>query len=154
MNEKVKTDLIVKAGAELNLDEMGSELMELEITLDPGTASKAGVKVCYSADGREQTALFYDRTEKQLKCDATKSSLTLGRRNIEIAPLELKPGEPLVLRVFVDRSLVELYANDRQAIARAVYPTLGGTGIRLFAEGGDIKVISIKAWEIMQSNSY
>ena len=154
MNEKAKTNLIVKAGAEINLDEMGAELMELEITIDPGTASRAGVKVCYSANSREQTALFYDRTEKQLICDATKSSLTIGRRNIESAPFELKAGEPLVLRVFVDRSLVEVYANDRQAIARAVYPTLGGTGIRLFSEGGDIKVISIKSWEIMPSNSY
>ena len=154
MNEKVKTKLTVKAGSELNLEEMGTELMELEITIDPGTASRVGVKAGCSPDGREQTALFYDAAEKQLKCDATKSSLTLGRRNLESAPFELKSGEPLVLRVFVDRSIVEVFANDRQAIARAVYPTLHGKGIRLFSEGGDVKIISIKSWEIMPSNSY
>jgi len=58
------------------------------------------------------------------------------------------------LRIFVDKSIVEVYANDRQAIARSIYPTLGGTGVKLFAKEGDVKVLSAKAWELMPSNSY
>jgi beta-fructofuranosidase len=54
----------------------------------------------------------------------------------------------------VDRSIVEVYANDRQAIARRIYPVLGGTGVRLFGRGGDAKVISARAWELMPSNPY
>ena len=154
MNEKERKNFTVRAGSEYNLDEFGTELMELEITIEPGNAAIAGVKVTCSGDGREQTVLFYDATAKQLKCDATKSSLSFGRRNVESGPFELKNGEPLVLRVFVDRSVVEVYANDRQAIARSIYPTLGGWGIRLFAEGGDIRVISVKAWEMMPANGY
>jgi beta-fructofuranosidase len=56
--------------------------------------------------------------------------------------------------VFVDRSIVEVYANDRQAVARRIYPTLGGTGVKIFAKGGDIEVLSAKAWELMPSNPY
>jgi len=59
-----------------------------------------------------------------------------------------------VLRIFVDKSIVEVFANDRQAIARSVYPRLGGTGIKLFAKGGAVKIPSVKAWEIMPSNPY
>jgi beta-fructofuranosidase len=154
MNEKVKKNFTVKAGSDYDLDEFGTELMELEITLEMGTAVKAGVRVCRPADGREQTTLLYDANDKMLRCDATRSSLTIGRRNTENAPFALKKGEQLVLRVFVDRSIVEVYANDRQAIARSIYPTLGGHGIRLFAEGGDIRVVSVRAWEMMQSNGY
>ncbi len=153
-NERVKNNLTVNAGSELKLNGFGSELLELEITLQPGSATQAGVMVGCSEDGREQTALYYDASEKKLKCDATRSSIDLGRRNVESAPFELKKGEPLVLRVFVDKGIVEVYANDRQAIARGVYPKLGGTGVKIFAKGGDIKVTSVKAWEVMPSNPY
>jgi beta-fructofuranosidase len=154
MNEKEKKNITIKAGTSINLNEFGTELMELEITMEPGNAAKAGVNVCCSANDQEQTSLFYDAAKKQLTCDATRSSLKFGSRNIENAPFELKNGEPLVLRVFVDRSIVEVYANNRQAIARSFYPTLGGRGIKLFAEGGDIRIISVKAWEIMPANAY
>ncbi len=144
----------VKEGTEYELDMPGKELLELELTIEPGNATQVGVLVNCSDDGREQTALYYNASDKLLTCDATASSLEFGRRNVESGPFELNDGEPLVLRVFVDRSIVEVYANDRQAVARRIYPTLGGTGVKLFAKGGDIKVISAIAWEITPSNPY
>ena len=74
---------------------------------------------------------------------------------MEQAPLELKDGEPLKLRVFVDKSVVEIYANDRQAICRRVYPGRSDSlGVVLFARGGEAKISSVKAWEMMPSNPY
>jgi len=153
-NPRVKNNLTIKSGAELKLDGFGDELLELEITLLPGTATQAGVMVNCSEDGREQTKIYYDANEKKLKFDGTLSSIDMGKRNIEIAPFELQKGEVLVLRVFIDKSIVEVFSNDRQAIGRSVYPKLGGTGIKLFSKGGDVKVISVKAWELMPSNPY
>ena len=68
--------------------------------------------------------------------------------------VDSSPDEPLVLRIFVDKSIVEVFANDRQSIGRMVYPTLDGSGISLFAEGGDAEVKSVKAWELSPSNPY
>jgi len=154
MNMKEKKNVLIKQGTELTLGDSGPGLMELELAIEAGNATKIGVQVCCSADGKEKTTLSYDDASGQLICDATFSSLRFGRRNIESAPFKLKKGEPLVLRIFIDRSIVEVYANNRQAIARAVYPTLGGRGIRIFSEGGDSRVVSIKAWEMMPANSY
>jgi len=153
-NERVRNNLTIQSGLEIDLSDFGKELLELEITFQPGSATQVGVMVDCSTDGREQTLIYYDASEKKLKVDATHSSIDLGRRNIESAPFELKKGEPLVLRVFVDKSIVEVFANDRQAIARSVYPRLRGTGVKLFAKGGDVKVLSAKAWEVMPSNPY
>ena len=153
-NERVKNNLTIQSGSEVDLSDLGKELAELEITIQPGAATQVGVMVGCSSDGREQTVIYYDASEKRLTFDATKSSLDLGRRNIESAPFELQKGEALVLRIFVDKSIVEVFANDRQAIARSVYPRLGGTGIKLFAKGGAVKIPSVKAWEIMPSNPY
>jgi beta-fructofuranosidase len=152
--EQVKNNFIVKDGSEIKLDGFGHALLELEITIQPGTTTRAGIMVDCSGDQREQTSIAYDAAAKQLVFDARKSSLDLGRRNIESAPFALKKGENLVLRVFVDKGIVEVFANDRQAIARSVYPRLGGTGVKLFADGGDIKVLSVKAWELSAANPY
>jgi beta-fructofuranosidase len=87
--------------------------------------------------------------------DKTKEQMKRTRKKIvEEAPLELLENEPLVLRIFIDRSIVEVFANDKQAIARRIYPTRGGKEITLFSEGGDIDVTSLKSWEIMPSNPY
>ena len=40
----------------------------------------------------------------------------------ESAPVLIEPDEPVRLRVFVDRSVVEVFVNDRQYVAARVYP--------------------------------
>ena len=154
MNESVITGVQVKSGSEVKLKKPGHELMELEITFNPNSAQQYGVKLNASEDGREETIIYYDNTDKKLKVDTRKSGLSYGRKIIEEAPLELKKGEPLVLRIFIDKSIVEVFANDRQAIARMVYPALGGKGISLFSKGGDVMAKTIKAWELSPSNPH
>ena len=43
-----------------------------------------------------------------------------GSRSIKLgpttAPFDLAPGEDIQLRIFVDRGIVEVFANDRQAL--------------------------------------
>ena len=154
MKESVVSSIKVVSGSVVKLQEPGKELMELEVTILPNSAKQYGVKVGVTEDGREETTIYYDKSEKKLKFDTRKSGLSFGRKMIEEAPIELKDGEPLVLRIFIDKSIIEVYANDRQAIGRMVYPTLGGKGISLFSEGGDITAKSIKSWEMSPSNPY
>jgi beta-fructofuranosidase len=128
---------------------------ELEITIDPTSMAKeSGVKVRASAGGEEETLLYYDAEEEQRVFDSTKSGVD-GRRTVERAPLKLKDGESLRLRIFVDKSVVEIYANDRQAICRRVYPGRDDSlGVVLFANGGEAEFSNVKAWEMMPSNPY
>jgi beta-fructofuranosidase len=154
MKESVVSSIKVVSGSVVKLQEPGKELMELEVTILPNSAKQYGVKVGVTEDGREETTIYYDKSEKKLKFDTRKSGLSFGRKMIEEAPFELKDGEPLVLRIFIDKSIIEVYANDRQAIGRMVYPTLGGRGISLFSEGGDITAKSIRSWEMSPSNPY
>nr|MBC8277711.1 GH32 C-terminal domain-containing protein [FCB group bacterium] len=49
---------------------------------------------------------------------------------------------------------VEIYANDRQAICRRVYPGRSDSlGVALFAIGGEANISSVKAWEMMPSKA-
>ena len=148
------SNIQVKSEGEIKVNTLNSELMELEVSFLPNTSGQYGIKVGVSDDGREETVIYYDAIEKKLKFDTRKSGLSFGRKMVEEAPFELKKGEPLVLRVFIDKSVVEVFANDRQAIARMVYPTLGGTGVSVFSNGSNASVKQLTAWELSPVNPY
>ena len=154
-NEKTWRDIMLGHQGSKSLEGVVGDSCELALTIAPTTKTgRFGAKVRVSAQGQEQTLLYYDAQAGQLVFDATQSGVD-GRRAVERAPLKLPPGEPARLRVFVDKSIVEVYANDRQAICRRVYPgRKDSLGITLFAEDGTAKFSNIKAWEVMPSNPY
>jgi beta-fructofuranosidase len=153
-NAQKLADASVKADAEVPLKGVSGDSIEISLDITGG-AKQFGVKVCCSPDGKEQTLVYYDAADKKLKVDTRKSSLGEGPKKIEAAPFELKADEPLKLRIFVDKSVVEVFANDRQAIARRIYPTgKKSTAVKLFANGGAIKASNIQAWDMMPSNQH
>ncbi len=154
-NGKKKTNLTIEADSEMAVDDIGGNCIELAVEMNARDATQFGVKVCCSPDGEEQTLVFYDAIEKKLKVDTNKSSLTEGPKSVEAGPFELQPDEPLELRVFVDKSVVEVFANGRQAVMRRIYPSREDSiGVTLFANGGPANVATLEAWDMMPSNPY
>jgi beta-fructofuranosidase len=154
-NGRKLTKLSVEADAERKLPEICGNCLELSIAMVPNGAAQYGVKICCSPRGEEQTLVYYDAADKKLKIDTRKSSLGAGPKSIEAGPLELKQGEPLMLRVYVDKSVVEAFAGDRQAVMRRIYPTRkDNLGVALFSHGGPARVPVVEAWDIMPSNPY
>ena len=55
---------------------------------------------------------------------------------------------------FIGRSVVKVFANGRQAIARRVYPIRADSlGAHLFTEGTNTR-IDLQAWEMQSANAY
>ena len=107
----------------------GSSLeIEIETVIETGVC---GIKVCCGED--EETVISFDADRSMLEVDTRRSGPEDTPKAVESAPLELKAGEPLRLRVFVDRSIVEVFANGRQAIARRIYPSSGSCGVSVFS---------------------
>ena len=153
-NEKSRRGLTLADGAIRRLGGVVGDSCELELELKMGSAKRCGLKVRASAGGEEETLLYYDTDKEELVFDSTRSGGE-GRKVVERAPFALKHGESLKLRVFVDKSVVEIYANDRQAIGRRVYPTRADSlGVVLFATGGSAHFKTVKTWEMMPSNPY
>jgi len=154
-NPRTRTNLAVKADSELALEGLGGNSIELAVEIKASDADQFGVKVCCSPGGEEQTLVYYDAIEKRLKVDTNQSSLTEGPKSVEAGPLELKADEPLALRVFVDQSVVEVFANGRQAVMRRIYPSReDSVGVALFSNGGPAGVTTLEAWDMMPSNAY
>ena len=150
-----KGPFVVPADEGAPMDGVAGNSLELQVEIESTEASRFGVKVCASPEGQESTPVFYDAEEKLLKVDTRRSGPDDTPKAVEEAPFELKPGERLKLRVFVDKSVVEVFANSRQAIARRIYPSRrDSVGVRVFSTGGDARVHSLKSWKIRPSNPY
>jgi sucrose-6-phosphate hydrolase SacC (GH32 family) len=154
-NGQARDNIEIQADTELTLEGIQGNSLELHLEIDPNGADQVGLKVCASPDGDEETIIFYDALDKKLKIDARKSSLEVGSNEIESGPFELQTNEYLKLQVYIDKSVVEVFANERQAVVRRIYPTREDSlNVVLFAEGGSAKVRSLQTWEMMPSNPY
>ena len=61
----------------------------------------------------------------------------------------------LILSIFIDRSVLEVFANERSLLARTIYPTLENSkGISLFSESETVKTDNFKVWQMAASNAY
>jgi beta-fructofuranosidase len=63
-------------------------------------------------------------------------------------PFELKSGEGVELRIFLDKSMIEVFANDRQAAVASHKYASGNLGISLFSKGGDVVVKEVRSWKM------
>lgn len=145
----------VAADSRITIDEVAGTSLEIVATFAPPAKGRCGLVVCRSPGGEEETLVFYDADTKQLKIDTTKSSLKDEPKAVEAGPLVLPAGEPLRLRVFVDKSIVEVFANGRQAAMRRIYPSrTDATGVQVFATGSPARVTSLDAWDVMPTNPY
>ncbi|MBD0280104.1 MAG: GH32 C-terminal domain-containing protein, partial [Flavisolibacter sp.] len=58
-------------------------------------------------------------------------------------------GERFKLRIFIDKALIQAYANDQKTITTWAYPSLEESkGLQIWAEGGEAKVKSMQVWEM------
>ena len=136
--------------------------------MNAADAGQFGLVVRCSPDGAEQTRLYYDAKEKQFKIDGSRASIVLDSRprvpflpeaekgiHVQSAPFELSPGEPLRLRVFLDRSVVEVFVNGRQTLTQRIYPSRADSQqVRVFSRGGQAKVDFIEAWDMAATRSF
>jgi len=172
LRERQKSNIAVDGGQTMRLDGIEGNALELALTIDPGDAEALGLKVCASPNGEEETIIEYNPSAAELTIDLEKSSLDesikhyyytmfwrRGQKNPvvtkQVAPFKLKRGEKLELRIFIDRSIIEIFANDRQCMTQRIYPTReDSTGIGLFSKGGSMTVESLRAWDMAATNPW
>ena len=157
----------IAADAEVAVEGIGGDCLELAVEIDPRQAREVGLKVRRSPGGEEETAVSVDAEAGVLRVDVGRSSLDREIRygryrrprphlaeneqyvTAQEGPFELAPGEPLILRIFLDRSILEVFANRRQCVTQRIYPTRADcTGVSLFARGGAARMKSLRAWSL------
>jgi sucrose-6-phosphate hydrolase SacC (GH32 family) len=128
-------EVVVKAESGQVLDAITGDTLELEVVFAKPAAKEYGV------------VLFCDDTGKngiEIRHGAGRKSLTVDY--IE-PPFELADNEDLTMRIFIDKNMVEVFANDRQAAIVWLEPNPERRQIALFSRGGD-STAHVKAWKM------
>jgi beta-fructofuranosidase len=151
------------------LEDVRGDSLELDLTFRPGAARRCGLKLRCSPGGEEETVITYDAAAGRLRIDVAKASLdkdivyrTFCMKpgdnppvTAQEAPFALAQSEPLRLRVFLDRSIIEVFANRRQCLTQRLYPTRPDSlGVALVSEGGEAEVESYTAWDMAPANPW
>ena len=103
-----------------------------EIEAEFAASSSSGLVLRASPDGRLRTVVRFDAKTHRLSIDRTHSSDNKdNEQDVRDAPLSLAPAEPLRLRVFLDRSIVEVFANERVVMTSRIYPPAECTGFEV-----------------------
>ena len=67
----------------------------------------------------------------------------------ETADVQIKDGEPVNLHIFIDRSIVEVFVNNRQCVALRTYPERDDSkGVSITSHGKDAVLKLLEAWQM------
>jgi beta-fructofuranosidase len=70
-------------------------------------------------------------------------------RGPETASFSMGAGETIKLKVFIDKSVVEVFVNGKQALAVRVYPGRNDSlGVSLKSQGSNSELKSLTAWQM------
>ena len=128
-------------------------IFRLKAVIDISTQEKCGFNVRVDKENGNKTEIYYDKREQKLIFDATKSGKE-GWTIKEEAPLVIDENELLNLDIFVDKSVVEVYANEKQAICRRIYPDNPKKAIGLELIGDKTAVKHIEICDMAPTNPY
>lgn len=133
------------------LDTIHSDAYMLDVEFELNGDTKVGAYVKYGASTGEQILLSYDMETQIFNCDTSKSSLLLKNH---MSGGGIQPIEGNIrFKIFVDRSFIECYLNDKNEISTMVFNKYeASNSIKLYAKNGKAKIKQIKV--ISLSSAY
>ena len=151
------------ANQEVVLENVSGNAMEIVAEIDPKGAPMIEMNVLRSPGKEEFTRIAFfqnrgyrdrrrrGRPSSLITIDSSYSSLLpdVLSRAPETAPVALESDETLKLRVFIDKSVVEVFVNGKQCVAMRVYPGReDSVGVSLRSQGRDAVLKSLDAWQM------
>ncbi len=161
--------MTLPANKEVVLDRVQGNAMEIIAEIDPKASSMVELNVLRSPNTEEITRIMFFKHRgyrhrefgrrheyaknfnSLISIDSSRSSILpdVASRGPETAQVFIEKNQPLKLRVFVDKSVVEVFVDGTQCVAQRVYPGRNDSiGVSLRAQGRDAVLKSIDAWQM------
>jgi beta-fructofuranosidase len=114
---------------------VAGDALEVQLSLDLQRAAAAGLRVRSSGDGQRGVDVRWDG-----------ATLTVAGCAV---PLPADARRELVLQVFLDKSLLEVFADGgRVVLTRIIDPPQEDGAVEVFAEGGTAQFGGIDVWQM------
>jgi beta-fructofuranosidase len=137
--EQSQEKIAVKTDTDLVLKKIKGDHLELKLVVKDTGEKNFGVAVLCDDQGKGGVRITVNRTKGLLEVGTEK------------APFKLKKNQPLTLRVFVDSTIVEVFANDVQAVIADKKRAAGAKindRVILFSATRDLLFDKITAWRM------
>jgi beta-fructofuranosidase len=114
------------------------DMLEIIAEFSTVEAAACGLRVRRSDGGKNAIAITYDGEKRCIDAAGT-----------EVPLPEMQNEEILKLRVFLDRSVMEVYVNDGAAVVtRTIDADQNDLGIEVFGCGGKVELKSLDIWKL------
>jgi fructan beta-fructosidase len=139
------------ANTRLKERKAAGSVYQLSAVLEPGTATEAGIRLRTGAGG-EETVIGVDRAKGMIFVDRTHSGETGFSPDFPartVAPLKHPQAKAVALRIVVDRSSVEVFAeNGETVLTNLIFPAAGSTGVAFYAYGASPDAASARVRDL------
>ena len=154
----------IQANSQTVFDQFSGDSYETEMVIQVADTQVVELDVLRSPDAQEYSRIsifnergYWDRNHQRQKrgtvvvLDTSHSSVATDVRCRPPERVEVltKEDNELSLRVYVDRSIVEVFINDQKCVAARVYPERrDSTGIAIGTRGGPLRVQNCVFWDL------
>ena len=154
--ERRWTRLALAEGGTCVLDPGLGDAYEVEAALNPVASGRCWLALRRTPGGEEQVLVSAcrDATDGRVVVELSRERASLdggAAAGSYRVPAAADPGSPVRLRIFVDRSIVEVFVDDTRTITARVYPTRpDSSGLAVGASGGPAYA-DVRCWQIRTS---
>lgn len=169
-NVKHISSMVLPANKEIALKGISGNAMEIVAEIDPKNSQMVELNVLCSPKKEEFTRIVFYKEKgfnkgresilgtpsvnafySFISIESSYSSTLpdVKTRAPETGSLLLNPDETLKLRIFIDKSVVEVFANGKQCVAMRIYPGRDDSrGVSIRAQGQDAELKSLDAYQM------
>lgn len=157
MNPVIELERLREKSIDVSIDKLDSESIDtgikeelLEIKVDFSlkdiTADEFGLKLRCNEEGTEETVVGFDVASSKLFMDREKSGK--GVSGVRKSKVELTT-DTLSLHLYLDRSSVEVFANDGlNVLTSRIYPQTSSLGVQFYAKNGAVQIKDLNVWKL------
>jgi len=129
------------------LPDISGDALEIRLVFHPQGENEAGIYLRLSGNGQEYVRVFYDPVRAEFGVDGpildrnaqSLSDMVIGRQKSF-----LSPGDPVLMHIFLDRSIIEVYVNGSAYTSR-VFAGADDLGVAL---SSSLVMSSLEIWEM------
>jgi beta-fructofuranosidase len=172
-NHKHVDAMTLTANKEIKLKNIRGNAMEIYAEIDTKEATMIEINMLQSPKSEEYTTISIlpergyrsgrnywsvpgergvrTATPSLVSLETSHSSVLPGAyaRAAETAQVLIEEEETVKLRIFIDKSVVEVFVNGKQCVATRVYPGRDDSiGVSIRSQGSSSELISLDAWQM------
>lgn len=127
---------------------VSGKTLEIEFDLVVEDGGQAGIDFFRSDDGSQKTTLRYDKNTGRIEIDLNNSSSIAGVQTGVFTTNRAFTGDTVAVRIFLDKSIVEVFVNGKFGFAKRVYPDKNSNSLRVFSSGSTTKFLNLNIHDL------